>query len=77
MLVRIDFTAVGFGHYIATNMLTTCDMNAWRFHGEMPVPVSMNAAGELLASIECCEGWEDLQRVCSERFDRKEHPPST
>ena len=46
-------------------------------HGEMPVPVSMNAAGELLASIECCEGWEDLQRVCSERVDRKEHPPTT
>ena len=77
MLFRADFTAVGIGHYIATNMLTTCDMNAWRFHGEMPMPVSMNAAGEPLASIECCEGWEDLQRGCSERVDRKEHPPST
>ena len=70
MVFRVDFTAVGIGHYIATNMLTTCDMVAWRFHGEMPMPMSMNAVGELLASIECCEGWEDLQRECFERVDR-------
>ena len=41
------------------------------------MPVSMNAGGELLAGTELCEGREDLQRLCSQRFDRKELRPST
>ena len=69
MLLRIDFSALGMGHYIATDMLTTCDMKAWRFYWEIPMSVSLNAAGEQLASAEICDAWEEQQRLYSRRID--------
>ena len=54
MLLRIVFSALGFGHYTATDVLATRNGKAWRFHGEMPVPLAVNTDGENLATIDLC-----------------------
>ena len=38
--LRIEFTALGFGHYYLNEMLTTRDYKSWRFHGELPFSVA-------------------------------------
>ena len=50
-ILRVEFTALGFGHYSMRGMLTTYDHRSWRFRGEIPFVVR-SATGELLVSID-------------------------
>ena len=34
-VVKIEFTAHGFGYFYLANVLTTKDWEAWRFHGDI------------------------------------------
>ena len=49
-LLRVEFTALGFGHYHLSGMLTSRDWHHWRFHGPIPWEVR-DLAGNLLAKI--------------------------
>lgn len=49
-LVRITFTALGFGHYYLAGKLTTSDWVQWRFHGDLGVP-TRDADGRFLANV--------------------------
>ena len=49
MLLRVDFSALGFGHYFLRNVLSTRGNGAWRFQGELVVPRAVSIDGALLA----------------------------
>ena len=49
-VLRVEFTAHGYGHYSMRNVLTTRDGRSWRFHGEIPFSVR-SANGDLLLSV--------------------------
>jgi hypothetical protein len=52
VILRIDFTALGFGHYHLTDTLTTrsSKWRQWRFHGTLPLPAK-STDGQLLACV--------------------------
>ena len=53
MLLRINFSALGFGFYYLNNMLTPpFYRKSWRFHGEMLVPAAVSRDGHNLATVE-------------------------
>ena len=53
MLLRINFSALGFGFYCLNNMLTPpFYRKSWRFHGEMLVPAAVSRDGHNLATVE-------------------------
>ena len=47
--MRVDFSALGFGHYFLRNVLSTRDNRAWRFQGELGMPRAVSTDGALLA----------------------------
>ena len=55
ILLRIDFSALGFGHYCATDVLIEEFPlpvgEGWRFHGEMQVPFEENTDGQILLQL--------------------------
>ena len=55
ILLRIDFSAFGFGHYCATDVLIEefplPGGEGWRSHGEMQVPFEENTDGEILLQL--------------------------
>ena len=54
MLFRIEFSALGFGYYCSTDVLTERNWKAWRFHGELLFPSAMNSDGQILATLDLC-----------------------
>ncbi len=50
VLLRVEFSALGFGHYVLSNVLSTGDWKKWRFNGELPVPRAVNTEGQTLAT---------------------------
>lgn len=40
ILLRITFTAAGFGHYYLNGKLTTANWKQWRFHGDLSLPTT-------------------------------------
>ena len=52
MLLRVDFSALGFGHYFLRSVLSTRDKRAWRFQGELGMPRAVSNRGELLATAD-------------------------
>ena len=56
LLVRVQFTALGVGHYILQDRLTTGDWKKWRFHEELRVNQDVkNTTGQLLYTASCHE----------------------
>ena len=49
VLLRVELSALGFRHYFLSNVFSTRNGNAWRFHGELPVPTAVDTTGEMLA----------------------------
>ena len=41
-IVQIDFTALGFGYFYGTSVLTTRDWQTYRFHGDIATLVRSN-----------------------------------
>eukprot|EP00973_Karenia_brevis_P027789 3829379-Karenia_brevis.AAC.1 len=50
-LVKVRFTALGFGHYYLNGTLTTRDWKHWRFHGPLPL-LRLNHLGEEMFRID-------------------------
>ena len=51
-ILKVEFTALGFGHYHMRNILTLSPLgDSWRFRGEIPFTVK-NTKGDLLLSIK-------------------------
>ena len=59
LVVKVEFTALGFGHYHLRDMLTTRDWKHWRFHGPLQ-SVGCNQDGQVLHRID-----PEVMMLCS------------
>ena len=50
VLIRFEFTELGFGHYYLRKVLKTQGYTAWRFYGELRVPEARSDDGALLVT---------------------------
>ena len=51
MLLRVTFTASGFGHFYLNQQLTGLNQGHWRFHGPIHFNSHVDDEGNLLISV--------------------------